>query len=95
VKKVEKSGDCETTEEINFTYCSGSCGNSTSMPMLIRDDSSDDPMLESSCKCCTATKLLGFKTVEMRCGLPYQRFTRKAKIAVIGKCECDSCMQTG
>jgi hypothetical protein len=52
-------------------------------------------MLESSCKCCTATKLLGFRTVEMRCGLPYQRFTRKAKIAVIGKCECDSCMQTG
>lgn len=91
-----RRGNCETTDEINITYCSGSCGNSSSIPILMGiDDFSDTSNgMEQTCKCCIGT-VRGMQTVDMLCGPPGQKQLYQARVPVIAGCKCDACMQTG
>ncbi|XP_052090843.1 uncharacterized protein LOC127727766 [Mytilus californianus] len=94
-KRVVKRGDCETVDEINVTFCSGSCGNSSSIPVFMMDDGMeyDNMGCIQTCKCCQGT-VRGMQTVDIRCGLPGQKRLYKARVPVIVACKCDSCMTT-
>ena len=95
-KRVITRGDCETVDEINVTYCSGSCGNSSSIPVFMMDDGMeyDNFGCIQTCKCCQGT-VRGMQTVDIRCGLPGQKRLYKARVPVIVACKCDACVTTG
>ncbi|VDI42578.1 Hypothetical predicted protein [Mytilus galloprovincialis] len=94
-KRVITRGDCETVDEINVTYCSGSCGNSSSIPVFMMDDGMeyDNMGCIQTCKCCQGT-VRGMQTVDIRCGLPGQKRLYKARVPVIVACKCDACLTT-
>ena len=81
--------NCVSTSKVEYSYCTGGCGTSSSKPMLMINDN-DEPF-NSMCKCCTGTPG-PTKQVNLECT---DQTTRTASITMITKCECDVCVKTG
>ena len=86
--KKLRINNCVTKEDVEYDYCAGGCGSSTSRPMLMVGD--EEPFMKR-CKCCTGN-IIGYKDVIMSCT---DDIERTAKIAQIGSCNCDVCIETG
>lgn len=85
----EKTG-CVSVGEVEYTYCSGSCGISKYMPTIVPTGSTEDGF-DKTCKCCTGESA-GEKIISVRCG-PEQTL-QEAKIKIVNKCSCDVCSLT-
>ena len=80
--------NCVSEEDVAYDYCTGGCGSSTSRPILIVGDA--EPF-EKRCECCTGN-IIGYKDVKLSCT---DDIKRTAKLALIGSCNCDVCIETG
>lgn len=87
-KKLQ-SGNCVSVETVNVTYCSGSCGDSRSEPILMTADVIDG--LLSDCKCCTGVVKQKNKIKVICDGTTY----KDAYYYEFSRCECDKCINTG
>ena len=91
--RVVKSGECITTQPIHVSYCSGACGNSSSIPLLIiSGDQTGNNGVQQDCKCCTGT-VASIQTVGVICGP--NKVPATAQIAAMSSCSCDECIQLG
>jgi len=81
---------CKSVSKIEFTYCEGSCGNSTSLPLLMFDT---DSTLDNDCRCCTG-ELGSHKEVNVLCGEGKQQKMKTALVPVLIGCKCQMCTGT-
>lgn len=82
---------CVSVDEVEYTFCSGSCGDSNYMPLIVPSGSTEEGF-SKTCKCCTGESS-SEKVISVRCG-PLQTL-QQAKIKVIDSCSCDICSMTG
>lgn len=82
---------CVSVDEVEYTFCSGSCGDSNYMPLIVPSGSTEEGF-SKTCKCCTGESS-SEKVISVRCGP--QQTLQQAKIKVIDSCSCDICSMTG
>ncbi|XP_053388193.1 SCO-spondin-like [Mercenaria mercenaria] len=81
---------CRSASKIDFSYCEGSCGNSTSMPMLFSKPNNN--MLDNDCRCCTAD-VSHYDEVNVLCGEGMNQSLKTAFFPVVVGCRCQPCQE--
>lgn len=81
---------CVSVGEVEYTFCSGSCGDSNYMPLIVPSGSTEEGFAKT-CKCCTGESS-SERVISVRCGP--QQTLQQAKIKIIDSCSCDICSMT-
>ncbi|KAL4226408.1 hypothetical protein ACF0H5_014391 [Mactra antiquata] len=79
-----RNGNCVSIDEVEVSFCAGTCGSSLMKPLLFID--SDDLQVESSCTCCQGEPG-DIVNVDVMCA--GQR--RTAHFVNMRSCSCDVC----
>lgn len=80
------ANNCRSTEKIIINYCSGSCGDSSSSPILLHEKIN---YLQSQCKCCHG-KVEKIHAIPALCG-DNQELKANLYYAEVCSCECQVC----
>lgn len=81
-------GKCQSEKKVEYSYCEGTCGNSSSVPLLF-DASETEPLkMKSECKCCTM-KYEEYHVITFICENSKKKLMKLAKAC---ECECKPCV---